>query len=160
MMAKAVRLQQAKDNPGNPLPSSDFVLLSSLPDEHLLAVASDSGLALVLGVGSSADLLSLVRAREIAQAALAQAQVKFAEQKAAADAALAAAAQPAEPGPSVVQSPTVAASDLPLQTPSAPRISAPKISRAKSSKQPKQVCVQTLRKTPARQARVSLWVSK
>jgi hypothetical protein len=27
MLAKAVRLQHAKDNPGNPLPSSDFVLL-------------------------------------------------------------------------------------------------------------------------------------
>jgi hypothetical protein len=59
MLAKAVCLQQAKDNLGNPLPSSDFVLLSSLPDDHLLAVASDSGLALVLGVGSTAELLSL-----------------------------------------------------------------------------------------------------
>jgi hypothetical protein len=92
MMAKAVRLQKAKDNPGNPLPSSDFVLLSSLPDDHLLAVASDSGLAVVSGVGSSADLLSLVRVKEIAQAALAQAHVKFAEQKAVDEAALAAAA--------------------------------------------------------------------
>jgi hypothetical protein len=90
MMANAVRLQKAKDNPGNPLPSFDFVLLLSLPDDHLLAVASDSGLALVSGVGSSIDLLSLVRAKEIAQAALAQAQVKFAEQKATEDAALAA----------------------------------------------------------------------
>jgi hypothetical protein len=112
MMAKVVRLQKAKDNPGNPLPSSDFVLLSSLPDDHLLAVASDSGLALVSGVGSSADLLSLVRVKEIAQATLAQAHVKFAEQKAADEAALAAAAQVVEPGPSVVQCPTVAASVL------------------------------------------------
>jgi hypothetical protein len=142
------------------LPSSDFLLLSSLPDDHLLAIASDLGLALVLGVGSSADLPSLVRAKEIAQAALAQAQVKFAEQKAAADAVLAATAQASEPGPSVVQCPAAAISDLPPQPSSAPRTSAPKISRAKSSKQPKQVCVRTLHKTPARQARVSLWVSK
>jgi hypothetical protein len=71
MLEKAVRLQQAKDNPGNPIPSSDFVLLSSFPDDHLLDVASDSGLALVSGVGSSAELLSLVRAKEIAQRALA-----------------------------------------------------------------------------------------
>jgi hypothetical protein len=56
MLAKAVRLQRAKDNPGNPVPSSDFVLLSSLPDDHLLDVASDLGLALVSGVGSSAEL--------------------------------------------------------------------------------------------------------
>jgi hypothetical protein len=74
------------------MPSSDFVLLSSLPDDHLLAVASDSGLALVSGVGSTSELLSLVRAKEIAQASLAQAQVKLAEQKAAVDAALAEAA--------------------------------------------------------------------
>jgi hypothetical protein len=136
------------------------VLLSSLPDEHLLAVASDSGLALVSGVGSTAELLSLVRAKEISQAALAQAQVKLAEQKAAADAALAEAAQPVDPGPSVVQSPVVAASLCPLQSLIEPRIPAPKISHAKSSKQPKQVCVRTLRKTLARQARVSLRVSK
>jgi hypothetical protein len=140
-MAKAVRQQKAKDNPCNPLPSSDFLLLSSLPDDHLLAVASDLGLALVSGVGSPADLLSLVHAKEIAQAALAQAQVKFAEQKVAADAVLAATAQASKPGPSVVQCPAAAVSDLPPQPSSAPRTSAPKISRAKSSKQPKQVCV-------------------
>jgi hypothetical protein len=103
MMAKAVHLQKAKDNPGNPLPSSD----------HLLAVTSDSGLALVSGVGSSVDLLSLVRAKEIAQATLAQAQVKFAEQKAAEDVALAAVAQAADTGPSVVQCPASAGGDLP-----------------------------------------------
>jgi hypothetical protein len=40
--------------------------MSSLPDDHLLDVASDSGLALVLGVGSCVDLLSLVHAKEIA----------------------------------------------------------------------------------------------
>jgi hypothetical protein len=68
------------------------VLLSSLPDDHLLAVASDSSLALVSGVGSCVDLLSLVHAKEIAQAALAQAQVNFAEQKAAEDATTAVAA--------------------------------------------------------------------
>jgi hypothetical protein len=105
MLAKTVDLQRAKDNPGTSLPSSDFVLLASLPDDHLLDVASDSGLALVSGVGSSVELLSLVRAKEIAQAALAQAQVTLAEQKAAADAELAVAAQCGDPGPSVVQSP-------------------------------------------------------
>jgi hypothetical protein len=121
-------------------------------NDHLLVVASDSGLALVLGVGSTAKLLSLVRAKEIAQAALSQAQVKLAEQKAAADEALAEAAQPIDPGPSVVQSPIVAASPGPLQSLIEPRIPAPKICRAKSSKLPKQVCVRTLRKTPAQQA--------
>jgi hypothetical protein len=150
-----------------PLPSSDFVLLASLPDDHLLDVASDSGLALVSGVGSSIELLSLVRAKEIAQAALAQAQVTLAEQKAAADAALAEAAQGDDPGPSAVQSsdsvgvqaPVVVANSSPLQPPNIPPIPA-KPSRAKLPKLPKQVCIRSLRKTPARQARVSLRVSK
>jgi hypothetical protein len=65
MMAKAVRLQKNKDNSGNPPPSADFVLLSSLPDDHLLSVASDSGLALVSGAGSVDEFLSLVRAKEL-----------------------------------------------------------------------------------------------
>jgi hypothetical protein len=167
MLAKAVRLQRAKDNPGNPIPSSDFVLLSSLPDDHLLDVASDSGLALVFGVGSSAELLSLVRAKEIAQAALAQAQVTLAEQKATADAVLAKTAQRGDPEPSVVQSPgpsevqapDAVANPSPLQPSNKPSIPA-KSSRAKLPKLPKQVCSRSLRKTPARQARVSLRVSK
>jgi hypothetical protein len=167
MLAKAVRLQRAKDNPGTPFPSYDFVLLSSLPDDHLLDVASDLGLALVLGVGSSAELLSLVHAKEIAQAALAQAQVTLAEQKAAADAVLAEAAQRGDPGPSVVQSPGPSgvqapdgvANPSPMQPSNIPTIPA-KASHAKISKLPKQVCTRSLRKTPARQARVSLRVSK
>jgi hypothetical protein len=116
MMAKAVRLQKIKDNSGNPLPSADFVLLSSLPDDHLLSVASDSGLALVSGAGSVDEFLSLVRAKELAQAALAQAQIKFAEQKAA-DAATAVAAQVAEAGPSVVQGPAVSVLEKSPQPP-------------------------------------------
>jgi hypothetical protein len=92
MMAKVVHLQKAKDTPGNTLPSSDFVLLSSSSDDHLLAIASDLGLVLVLGVGLSVDLLSLVHAKEIVQVALAQAQVKFTKQKAVEDATLVAAA--------------------------------------------------------------------
>jgi hypothetical protein len=144
MLAKVVRLQWAKDNPGNPVPSSDFVLLSSLPDDHLLDVASDSGLALVSGVGSSAELLSLVRAKEIAQAALAQDQVTLAEQKAAADAVLAETAQRGDPEPSVVQSPgpsevqapDAVANPSPLQPSNKPSIHA-KSSRAKLPKLPK-----------------------
>jgi hypothetical protein len=158
-MAKAVWLQKAKDNPGNPLPSSDFVLLSSLPDDHLLSVASDSGLALVSGAGSAAEFLSLVRAKELAQAALAHAQVKFAEQKAADDAAVA-AAQASDAGPSVVQRPDADVVENPPQVSVPTEPSVPKLPRAKSSKKPKQVCVRNLRKTPARQARVSLKVSK
>jgi hypothetical protein len=127
------------------------VLLSSLPDDHLLDVASDSGLALVLGVGSSAELLSLVCAKEIAQAALAQAQVTLAEQKATAAVVLAEAAQRCDPGPSVVQSPGPSGVQSPivvtnpnlLQPSNNPSIPA-KTSHAKPAKLPKQVCTRTL----------------
>jgi hypothetical protein len=74
ILQKAVRVQASKDSPGMPAPSADFVLLSSLPDEHLLAVAADSGIALLPGVGTVGDLISLVRAKELAQASLAHAQ--------------------------------------------------------------------------------------
>jgi hypothetical protein len=159
MMAKAVQLQKTKDNPGNPLPSADFVLLSSLPDDHLLLVASDSGLALVSGAGSAAEFLSLVRAKELAQAALAQAQVKFAEQKAA-DAAAALAAQAAKAGPSVVQCPAAAVTENSPQATVRSESSVPKPPRAKAPKILRQVCVRNLRKTSARQARDSIKVSK
>jgi hypothetical protein len=71
MLEKAMRIQENKDSPGTSLPNPAFVLLSSIPDDHLLELASDAGLALLPGVGSCSELLSLVRAKEIAQASLA-----------------------------------------------------------------------------------------
>jgi hypothetical protein len=65
MLQKAVRVQAWKD-PGMPAPSTDFVLLSSLPDERLLAVATDLGISLLPGVGSARDLILLVKAKELA----------------------------------------------------------------------------------------------
>jgi hypothetical protein len=64
MLQKAVRVQASKD-PGTLAPSADFVLLSSLPDDRLLAVASDSGVALLPGVGSVGDLISLVKPKNL-----------------------------------------------------------------------------------------------
>jgi hypothetical protein len=55
------------------------VLLSSLPDERHLAVAADSGIALLPGVGIARDLISLVRAKQLAQDSLAQAQALLAK---------------------------------------------------------------------------------
>jgi hypothetical protein len=77
MLEKVIHLLENKDNPDTSLPNPTFVLLSSLPDDHLLEVASAVGLALLPRVGTCSELLSLVQAKEIAQAALAQAQVKF-----------------------------------------------------------------------------------
>jgi hypothetical protein len=69
-----------KNAPGMPtfpsLVSSEFVLLSSRSDAHLLAVAADVGLAINPYVGSPEELLSLVRAKEVAQALLAAAAEK------------------------------------------------------------------------------------
>jgi hypothetical protein len=58
------------------LVSSEFVLLSSHSDAHLLAVATDVGLAINPSVGSPEELLCLVRAKEVAQVLLAAAVEK------------------------------------------------------------------------------------
>jgi hypothetical protein len=75
-----VRVTAEKNAPGmSSLPSlvsSDFVLLSSRSDAHLIAVAADVGLAINHSVGSPEELLSLVRAKEVAQALLAAAVEK------------------------------------------------------------------------------------
>jgi hypothetical protein len=63
-----------KNAPGMPslpsLVSSDFVLLSSRSDAHLLAVAADVGLAINPSVGFPEELLSQVHAKEVALALL------------------------------------------------------------------------------------------
>jgi hypothetical protein len=56
-------VQASKDTPGNSIPCAEFVLLSSLSDDHLLVVAADLSLALLPRVGSCEELLSLVRAK-------------------------------------------------------------------------------------------------
>jgi hypothetical protein len=161
VLEKAMRIQESKDSPGTSVPNPAFVLLSSIPDDHLLELASDSGLALLPGVGSSSELLSLVRAKEIAQAALAQAQVNFAIEKAASEAAAAAssAANPSSPG--IISSPIIPV--IPSRkcpAGSVPSVPAARPKRNKRVPTVKSVCARTLRKTPARQARVSPMVSK
>jgi hypothetical protein len=80
ILQKAVRVMAKKNAPGMSclpsLVSSDFVLLSSRSDAHLIAVAVDVGLAINPSVGSPEELLSLVRAKEVAQALLAAAVEK------------------------------------------------------------------------------------
>jgi hypothetical protein len=161
VLEKAMRIQESKDSPGTSLPNPAFVVLSSIPDDHLLELASDSGLALLPGVGSSSELLSLVRAKEIAQAALAQAQVNFAKEKAASEAAAAVspAVNPSSPG---IASPPIVPLNPSRKCPagSAPLVpaSGPKWNKRVPAVKP--VCARILRKTPARKARVSPRVSK
>jgi hypothetical protein len=160
MLEKAIRLQENKDNLGTSLPNPAFVLLSSLPDDHLLEVASDAGLALLPRVGSCSELLSLVWAKEIIQAALAQAQVKFDKQKAKAEAAV--AAYQADPSVSMVGEQPAATTTPSVRSPvlSAPLVPSPRPRWNKRVLAVRPVCARILRKTPARQARVSPKVSK
>ena len=61
------------DAAGNPLPS--FRILNAFSDEHLVSILDDCG---VETRGSQSEILSLVHAREVAQAALAAAAVRCA----------------------------------------------------------------------------------
>jgi hypothetical protein len=160
MLEKAMRIQENKDSPGTFLPNPAFVLLSSISDDHLLELASDAGLALLPRVGSCSELLSLVRAKEIAQASLAQAQVKVDKEKAASKVAVAAslAATSVSPGevlPAASLTPRVRspAVSVPLVPASRPR-------RNKRVPAVRPVCARILRKMPAHQARVSPRVPK
>jgi hypothetical protein len=161
VLEKAMRFQETKDSPGTSLPNPAFVLLSSIPNDHLLELALDAGLALLPGVGSSSELLSLVRAKEIAQAALAQAQVNFAIEKAASEAAAAAssAACPASHGIVPPSASTLSPRGRSLAV-SVPLVAASRPKRNKRVPSVKPVCARILRKTLARQARVSPRVSK
>lgn len=71
MLQKAVRVTAEKNDLGKSVPpSSDFLVLDAMPDDLLLQVASDVGLALDSHYGSPSELLSLIRAKELAQAKL------------------------------------------------------------------------------------------
>ena len=53
--------------------SSPFAVLQDLPDTHLESVLHDVGLAFSQEVGTAKEAISLVRAKELAQASLAEA---------------------------------------------------------------------------------------
>jgi hypothetical protein len=149
-----------------PAPSADFVLLSSLPDDRLLAIASDSGISLLPRVGSAGDLISLVKAKELAQAALAQAQalvvkrakeesIRVAEASSTATTSTSAVDVPAPPPMLCLVS---SVSPIRPEGKGAPGIPKPKRVSKKSLISP--LAPRLLRKTPARQARASPIVSK
>jgi hypothetical protein len=145
-----------------PAPSANFVMLSSILDDCLLAVAVDLGLALCSGVGVVGDLISLVKAKELAQAALAQAQALIAKR------AEEESTRAVEAARDATNSASVAATKMSLPVPSPARPDGhsipiiPKLRRA--TKKPAAVssplAPRLLRKTPARQARASTIVSK
>jgi hypothetical protein len=165
MLQKAIRVQASKD-PGMPALSADFVLLSSLLNDCLLTVALDSGIALMPGVGFAGDLISLVKAKELAQAVLAQAQAlaaKRAEEESirAAEAALTTTTSTSAvdvPATSPVLCPVRSVSPIRPEGKCAPGI--PKSKRVTKKSLISPLAPRLLRKTPARQAWASPLVSK
>ena len=157
IMLKASRRAASKD-PGNSssLPAG-FVVLDSIPDSHLLSVAKDICVDFSLASGSSpSSLLSLVRAKEIAQAKLAEAMLRKKQEVGAADssveptATLTLLAPQASVAPSGEQAQSVNI-DPDVNTPLTDLIACKKKKTASLPGGPRP----NLRSTPARQARVS-----
>jgi hypothetical protein len=65
-----------------PKPLSRFAVLPDVSDEHLLAVAKDSCIVFPSAAGNPAPLLSIIRAKELAQAELALARDRLAAEQA------------------------------------------------------------------------------
>jgi hypothetical protein len=75
VLHKAIRATTLKNAPGM-IRSEAFVSFPAFSDEHFLGVASDSSLVFDSSFGSPQQVISLVRAKEVAQALLAEAIVK------------------------------------------------------------------------------------
>jgi hypothetical protein len=104
ILDKAIRRAEEKD-PGNHSKSlSDFAILQNSSYDHLLAVAADSCILFPSAAGNPAPILSLLRAKELAQAelALAQEKIEAEHQKSKEQSQLETReeSQPSSPGPS------------------------------------------------------------
>jgi hypothetical protein len=74
-------IQRAKDKtPGTSKSIENFAILQDIPDASLLAVARDSCVVFPSAAGNPAPLLSMLRARELAQAELVLARDRAAEE--------------------------------------------------------------------------------
>ena len=74
--AQLLQAQKNLETSGNPLPR--FAILDAFSDDHLGEVLTESGVA-PMGEGGVCELISLVRAKEMAQAALAVATAQHME---------------------------------------------------------------------------------
>jgi hypothetical protein len=88
----------------------NFAILQNVSDSHLLAVAQDSCISFPSAAGNPAPFLSLLRAKELAQAELALARDKLAAEQAAAKAQLQTETEKASEVPEGRASPTPAGS--------------------------------------------------
>ena len=80
--AQLLQAQKNLETSGNPLPR--FTILDAYSDEHLGEVLGESGVK-PMGEGGMDELISLIRAKEEAQAALAAAAAQHAEHMAVED---------------------------------------------------------------------------
>jgi hypothetical protein len=150
-----------KNAPGM-TPSEAFVSFPAFLDAHFLGVPSDSSLVFDSSFGSPKQVISLVRAKEVAQALLAEAIVK-------ASAAQQAQAVPEMPPSSVEPSAAVQSDGVPEPSlsDSVPLAQWEVCQQKESSKGKKRKAAAqvlgprlNLRNTPARQARASSQVSQ
>jgi hypothetical protein len=68
--------------PGTSKSISDFAVLQEVPTAHLLAIAKDSSIVFSSAAGSPTEIISAIRAKELAQAELALARAKIEAQQA------------------------------------------------------------------------------
>jgi hypothetical protein len=157
ILQKAIKRVAAKSGMSPP-PKSQFLAFSSMPDLHFMGVVGDCGL--VLGDGfsspSPSTLLSVIRAKEIAQAKLAEAIETAAQQVGQQASETDAAPLPEEPtsvvGASVPLSQVVSPAE---EIGSPDDILVASLKRQKKKKAPRVALPPrtNLRATPAREAR-------
>jgi hypothetical protein len=83
-IARAQKNVPGTSHSPNPKSLSRFAVLPNVSDEHLLTVAKDSCIVFPSAAGNPAPLLSIIRAKELAQADLALARDRLAAEQAAA----------------------------------------------------------------------------
>jgi hypothetical protein len=81
VLERAMRATANKD-PGTSKSIADFAVLQEVPVDHLLAIAKDSSIVFSSAAGPPAEIISALRAKELAQAELALARAKIEAQQA------------------------------------------------------------------------------
>jgi hypothetical protein len=167
ILQRAVNRAAAKaGTPISPLPSStasDYIALSAFPDLHFMGIAQDCGLVLGNPSMSSVAVLSVIRAREVAQAKLTEASDRAAAMEAARVADTSQKAAEGECTSVGTRPPTPEANEAQVEETGDPEfITVASLSKKCKQKKsvPKLPTRTNLRSTPARQARALLNVSQ
>ncbi|KAK1620260.1 hypothetical protein QYE76_025777 [Lolium multiflorum] len=156
--------QKDQGTPSATEPTDPFLVLPSVSDSHLWGVARDAGLGLDVTGSSPSSLLSLIRAKELAQARLSEAALKAKSKEEETQKLKQNLAEN-------VDNPASVAQDLPTEDPSnmggtdPERVTLADMANVARSKRRKEREHFTgprpnLRDTPARQARASAGLSK